>query len=406
MDLKHVRNQFPAFALEKDGYAPVFLDGPGGGQVSHNVLDAMISSLATCNANLGGVAFPQTLEIIEHARAACAALINAPRSEEIFFGPTMTSNTLTFSRALSRNWQAGDEIIVTALDHYANVSPWIEAAKDKGVTVHQVQVKEDDCSLDMEDLAAKLSDKTKLVAFTAASNVTGTVVDVKAIVAMAKSVGALTYIDAVHYTPHFLPDVQDWDCDFLVCSGYKFCGPHVAFVYGKYDLLNNLTPYKLEPAADVVPSKFETGTQPFELLAGLAASIHYLADLGAGETLRQKLSDAYEKIAMHELTLSRYFLGKIQQYKNVHLWGVKTPDDVAQRTPTFALRLDGVSPDDVIKITTAENISAQYHDNFYALGLQRQLGVDGFFRAGCLHYNTTEDLDRLFSVLNRVLSRC
>ncbi len=262
-----LRAQFPALNLEVNGKTAVFLDGPGGTQSPQSVIDAMGGYLAFGSSNSGGLSSPASTPTPSPSRHGkrMADLLNAARPEEIAFGQNMTSLTMSFSRALARTWQAGDEIIVTRLDHDANISPWLLAAEDRGVTVRWLDFHPEDCTLALEKLPELLNEKTRLLAISHASNAVGSIVDVKTAVSLAHAAGALVYVDAVHYTPHGLVDVQDLDCDFLACSVYKFFGPHTGVLYGKYAHMDSLTAYKVRPATNQPPGKWETGTQSFEI---------------------------------------------------------------------------------------------------------------------------------------------
>ncbi|CCQ10227.1 CBSS-345074.3.peg.1627: Cysteine desulfurase [Pseudoalteromonas luteoviolacea B = ATCC 29581] len=412
MDLNTIRRQFPALMQSLNGQAPIFLDGPGGSQVPQSVLSAMSAYLGYFNANLGGAFFSshKTVELMNGARQAVADLLNAPSKEQIVFGANMTSLTFSFSRAISRNWQAGDEVIVTNADHYSNVSSWRQAAEDKGVKVQAVRINEADCTLDLEHYASLLSTKTKLVAVTYASNTTGSINDIKRIVEMAHQVGALVYVDAVHYAPHELIDVQALDCDFLACSAYKFFGPHVGIVYGKKAHLEGFTPYKVEPAKDVIPGRWETGTQSFEGLAGVIAAIEYIAslsDLPKTATRRERLSDAFAKTKAHEMALSEYVLKRIAEFPEITLYGIADQMRLAERTPTFALTFAGIEPRKVSEFLGEHHICV-WDGNFYAQGLCEQLGVidkGGVVRIGCMHYNTIDELSTLFDRIEQFLAR-
>nr|VVV05883.1 Cysteine desulfurase [Aliivibrio wodanis] len=400
-----VRPQFSALAQTINHQPVLFLDGPGGSQVPNSVLIAMTDYLGYSNANLGGHFFSsqKTNLVMDNARISCAALLNAPSSDNIVFGANMTSLTFQLSRAISRDWKKGDEIIVTALDHYSNVSSWKQAAEDKGVIVHQVRVNTDDCTLDMEHFYSLLSTKTKLVATTYASNTTGSLVDVQSIIRASHEIGAMVYIDAVHYAPHHLIDVQRLDCDFLVCSAYKFFGPHVGIAYISPKYLQSLSPYKVEPATNIGPGRFETGTQSFEGLAGVIAAIEYLAQWGAKEgSLRERLVSSFIQYQQHELALTHYFLNKIERRPWISLFGINEPNNCGNRTPTFAIRLQGHTPEEVAKELGRNNVCV-WSGHFYALGLIRQLGLEedgGVVRIGLMHYNTIDEIDYLFSLLD------
>ncbi|MGL5109261.1 MAG: cysteine desulfurase-like protein [Vibrio ordalii] len=399
-----VRTQFSALSQIYHGKPVSFLDGPGGSQVPKSVIEKMSEYLGHFNSNLGGHYFSSqiTTDLILQARESVQALLNAESSGNIVFGANMTSLTFQLSRAISRDWQAGDEVIVTALDHYSNVSSWQQAAQDKHVTVHQVQVNQQDCTLDIEHLLSLLNPKTKLVAVTYASNTTGSIVDVKRIVDAAHQVGAMVYVDAVHYAPHHLIDVQELGCDFLTCSAYKFFGPHVGIIYIASQWLHALKPYKVEPATNIGPGRFETGTQSFEGLAGVIAAVEYLAQWGdASGSLRERLIDSFIQYNQHERQLSEYFLYKLKGLSSAKLYGL-TKANSELRTPTFAIRLSNHHPEFVAKTLGEHNICV-WNGHFYALGLVRQLDLEnsgGVVRIGFMHYNTRSEIDALFDVLS------
>ncbi|CAI0704031.1 cysteine desulfurase-like protein [Serratia ficaria] len=396
------RAQFSALRQRHDDRPVIFFDGPGGSQVSQGVLEKMTDYLGKYNANLGGHYFSshRTTEVMDHARESVRALLNAPTPDNIVFGMNMTSLTFHLSRIISRSWQAGDEIIVTALDHYANVSSWQQAAADKQVTVHQIPLEPADCSLDAARLCARITAKTRLVAVSYASNVTGSIVDIKAITEAAHRVGAQVYVDAVHYAPHNLIDVQALGCDFLVCSAYKFFGPHIGMAYIAPQWLQRLQPYKVEPATDLGPGRFETGTQSFEGLAGVTAAIDYLAQWGTpGAPLRQRLQESFVDYHRHEERLCRHFLQRLRQLGGVRLYGCPQADS-HRRTPTFALTFSGHAPEAIARRLGQHNICVG-SGHFYALGLIQQLGLQdgGVLRIGMMHYNTQQEIDVLFEVL-------
>lgn len=397
------RAQFSALTQRYDDKPVIFFDGPGGSQVSQGVLEKMTHYLGKYNANLGGHYFSshKTTEVMDHARESVRAFLNAPSPDNIVFGMNMTSLTFHLSRIISRSWQAGDEIIVTELDHYANVSSWQQAANDKQVIVHQIPVQQADCSLDTARLCEKITAKTLLVAVSYASNVTGSIVDIKAITEAAHRVGAQVYVDAVHYAPHNLIDVQALGCDFLVCSAYKFFGPHIGMAYIAPQWLQRLQPYKVEPATDTGPGRFETGTQSFEGLAGVTAAIDYLAQWGtAGAPLRQRLQESFADYHHHEENLCRHFLQGLRNFDGVQLYG--TPQaDIHRRTPTFALTFSGHAPEEIARRLGRHNICAG-SGHFYALGLIRRLNLQdsgGVLRIGMMHYNTLQEIDTLLEIL-------
>lgn len=404
-NLNSVREQFSALSQQYNGKPVIFLDGPGGSQVPQSVLDSMTSYLGFYNSNLGGHFFSSqhTTNLMTQARESVQALVNAETPDNMVFGANMTSLTFQLSRAISRDWKAGDEIIVTALDHYSNVSSWQQAAEDKGVVVHQVKVDESNCSLDMDHFASLLSEKTKLVAVTFASNTTGSIVDVKTVIEQAHSVGAKVYVDAVHYAPHHLIDVQDLGCDFLACSAYKFFGPHVGIAYIAPQWLQTIQPYKVEPATNLGAGRFETGTQSFEGLAGVIQAVEYLSQWGEqGSSLRKRLEQSFSQYNQQEQALSEYFLKRLSTLGDKVALHGRDEADSNLRTPTFALTFKDHHPEFVAKSLGEHNICV-WNGHFYALGLIRQLGLEesgGVVRIGFMHYNTIEEVDQLFEALN------
>lgn len=398
-----VRSQFPALQQIVRGSHPVFLDGPGGSQVPQTVLDAMVAYLGYSNSNLLSTPFfavEKTHAVVKEAREKAAAFVNG-QANNIIFGNSTTSLTAAISRAIATEWQAGDEIIVSNLDHYSNVSFWRRAAQDKGVKCHVVRVDTEECSFDYEHYESLLSSRTKLVAFTLAANICGTRTDGKRIIAAAKNAGAMSYVDAVHAAPHFLPDVQDLDCDFLACSVYKFCGPHLAFVHGRAEHLARLPAYKVEPAPETAPDKWETGTKSFEALAGLNACIDYLCTGTGGNDTRARLKAVYDGIGAYEQEWSRRFLARASDIKGMKIYGITDPARVHERTPTFAFTIEGHAPGDIANHLAWHNIGAGA-GHFYARGVTDALGLTdsgGVMRAGCMHYNTFEELERFFGTL-------
>ena len=404
--IDEIRQAFPALQQSVNDKPVYFFDGPGGSQVPQPVLTAMTDYLGKFNSNLGGTFFSseETVKVMASARTSAQALVNAESADNMVFGANMTSLTFQLSRAISRDWQAGDEVIVSALDHYSNVSSWQQAADDKGVKVQQARVHTTDCTLDYDHLESLITAKTKLVAFTYASNTTGSLVDVKRVIKAAHAVGAKVYIDAVHYAPHKLVDVQDLGCDFLACSAYKFFGPHVGIAYVAPQWLHTISPYKVEPATNVGPGRFETGTQSFEGLAGVIAAVDYLAQLGdPADSLRSRLEQSYALYNKHESQLSEYFLKRLSDLEGAKLYG-KTEFDSNLRTPTFAITFEDHSPEFIAKKLGEHNICV-WNGHFYALGLVKQLGIEeqGVVRIGCMHYNSIDEIDLLFNVLEGIL---
>jgi cysteine desulfurase family protein (TIGR01976 family) len=404
-DVTALRREFPALQTARDGRAPIFLDGPGGTQVPRGVIDAMARYLSTCNANHGGpfATSRESDRILHEAHRAVADLLNAPSADEVVFGANMTTLTLHLSRAIGRTLKPGDEVVVTRLDHDANVSPWVLAARDAGAAVRRVDVRPEDCTLDGDDLRRQLSEKTRLVAVTCASNAVGTVTDVAAVARLAHEAGALVFLDAVHYAPHGPIDVQAWGCDFLACSAYKFFGPHVGALWGRRELLEGLPAYKLRPVPETLPDRWMTGTQNHEGLAGVLAAVEYLAAVGGPQGGRRAAVRAgMEAIRQYEAGLARRLLEGLAQRKRFKVWGLTDPGRLAERAPTVALTLPGVPAGRLAEHLAAREIYA-WPGNFYALELTERLGVEaggGLLRLGLVHYNTAEEIDRLMQALD------
>ena len=375
-----------------------YLDGPGGTQVPASVIGAMAGVLEAGVSNLGGAFASSRLaeELTDAARRAGRDLFGAANGEEIVFGQNMTSLTFSISRALARTWRPGDRILVTSLDHDANVAPWRMAAADAGVAVDLVRFDRDNWTLDVEAVEELLTDRTRLVAFTHASNAIGSIPDVAAIVKAAHAAGALTYIDAVHYAPHGVVDVVASGTDFLVASAYKFFGPHTGVLYGRGELLDSLEAYKVRPAPEEGGGKWETGTQSFESLAGVAAAVDYLASLGEGGDRRAALVDGHRRVDEHLRGLTERFLAGLGE--NVTLYGIPGSEG---RTPTFAVNVAGFHPDDVAGRLAAAGLSV-WSGHYYAIEPMKQLGLlgtGGAVRIGFVHTTTVDEVDRLLEAL-------
>jgi cysteine desulfurase family protein (TIGR01976 family) len=389
--------------MEVNGETAVFLDGPGGTQSPQSVIAAMGGYLAYGSSNQGG-AFATSRHadaIVAQARQAVADLLNA-RPEEIAFGQNMTSLTFSLSRALARTWQPGDEIIITRLDHDANVSPWLMAAADRGVTVRWLDIHPADCTLALETLPDLLNEKTRLLAISHASNAVGTIPDVARAVQLAHDAGALVYVDAVHYAPHGLLDVKALDCDFLACSVYKFFGPHTGVLYGKYELLDSLEAYKVRPAPQKPPGKWETGTQSFESLAGVTAAVDYIASLGGSVgSRRAQIVRAMELTKQYEMAISERFLRGATAVSGLKVYGITDIERLAERTPTFAVSLEGYTPAEVAEKLGEQGIFV-WDGHYYAVAVMERLGLldkGGLVRIGFVHYNTFEEVDRVLAAL-------
>jgi cysteine desulfurase family protein (TIGR01976 family) len=402
-----LRPQFPALQQQVNGRTAVYFDGPGGTQVPQSVIEAMGGYLARGSSNLGGpfLTSQQTDEVVAGARAAVADFFNAANPEEIVFGQNMTSLTFAMSRALARTWQAGDEIVVTQLDHDANISPWLLAAEERGATVRWLDFDPVDCTLCLDQLPGLLSERTRLVAVTFASNAVGSITDVQRVVEMAHAAGALVYVDSVHYAPHGLIDVQALDCDFLVASVYKFFGPHTGALYGKYALLDRLQAYKVRPSSSKPAGKWETGTQSFESLAGVTAAVEYIAALGGQDgTRRERLVQAMARIKAYEMELSDYFLREATKVSGLRVFGVTDVERLEQRTPTFAISLAAHTPEAVATLLGEQSMYV-WHGHYYAVAVMERLGLldkGGLVRVGFVHYNTAAEVDRLLAALNEM----
>ena len=412
LDIAWVREQFPSLKLKVNGNTAAFLDGPAGTQVPKQVMDAIQNYLVNSNANTYG-AFPtsrRTNEAIVSAREAMADFFNCD-SNEVVFGQNMTTITFGLSRAIGRELKAGDEIVVTTLDHDANVAPW-RALEEKGVVIRQVDIREEDCTLDLEDLKRKITAKTKLVAVGYASNIVGTINPVAEITKLAHAAGALMFIDAVHYAPHGPIDVKALDCDFLVCSPYKFFGPHMGTLYGKREHLQRYKPYKVRPATDLSPECWETGTQVQELIAGIGAAVDYIAALGRRcdatvQSRREALLAAYRTTVPYERTLLTKLMEGLSAIPGLKMFGITDPKRFDERCSTLSFRLGDHNPTEIAAFLGERGIFT-WDGNFYALNLSERLGVEqhgGVLRVGLVHYNTAEEVERLLAALREFAAR-
>ncbi len=399
-----IRQQFPALKQKVNGRPAVYLDGPGGTQVPQRVIDAMSETLTLGISNHGGpfLTSERADAIVDDARLAIVDFLNARRPEEIVFGQNMTSLTFAISRALTRTWGPGDEIVVTRLDHDANISPWLLAAEDHGLTIHWLDFDPADCTHKLESLKDLLNERTKLVAVTYASNAVGSISDIKRITEMAHIVGALVYVDAVHYAPHGPIDVQDLDCDFLVSSAYKYFGPHTGILYGKYELLDELKAYKVRPAPAKPAGKWETGTQSFESIAGVTAAVDYIASLSDFQgTRRQKIERAMGMIKAYEMGISERFLRGAAEVPGLRVYGITDIENLDWRTPTFAVSIEGHTSEEVATKLGEQGIFV-WHGDYYAVAVMKRLGFpeQGLVRIGFVHYNTEQEVDRVLDALN------
>jgi cysteine desulfurase family protein (TIGR01976 family) len=434
LDLNYVRAQFPSLAQTVNGHPAAFLDGPGGTQVPQRVIDAILGYLRHDNANTGGAyaTSRHTDALIARARAAMADFLNCG-PDEVAFGPNMTTLTYAISRAIGRELGPGDEILLTRLDHDANVSPWLGMAEDRRVTVRWAEINDHDCTLDITDLASKINSNTKLVAVGYASNAVGTINPVKQIVQLAHKAGALCYIDAVHYGPHGLIDVAVLDCDFLACSTYKFFGPHMGVLYGKREQLKKFRPYKVRPNTNAIPNCWEWGTLNHECIAGIEACVEYIADLGrqgkglpqtsreskggnhegSGPSLgerRTAIDAAYAAIHEHERALLERTMNGLKAIPELKIYGITNPDRFNDRCATFAVcDVSGKPGRSPLELATklGERGLFTWDGNYYALNLSEHLDVEktgGFLRIGLVHYNTLDEVDRLLAALREIVA--
>src|ERR1700722_19245578 len=437
LDLTYIRSQFPSLAQTTNGHPAAFLDGPGGTQVPQRVIDAISECLRRDNANTGGAyaTSRRTDAMIAEARSAMADFLHCG-ADEVAFGPNMTTLTFAISRAIGRDLDPGDEILVTRLDHDANVSPWLALAEDRGVTVRWAEIHNEDCTLDLVDLAAKINSKTKLVAVGYASNAVGTINPVKEIVQLAHRAGALAYIDAVHYAPHGLIDVAALNCDFLACSTYKFFGPHMGVLFGKREHLTRLRPYKVRPNTNAIPNCWEWGTLNHECIAGITACVDYIADLGRNNNhvgtaalgrpssearpvatamhgvtetevneRRAAIEAAYQAIHEHERGLLDRIMTGLKKIPNLKIYGITDPARFDQRCTTLAVRIEGHTP---LELATqlGDRGFFTWDGNYYALNLTEHLDVEksgGFLRIGLVHYNPVDEVDGLLAAMREIV---
>ena len=410
-DVQAVRQQFPALSERFDGKPAVFFDNPGGTQVHESVIRAMTDYMTRRNANTHGVFATSRRSdiVIDDARQAAADLLGATPAE-IVFGNNMTSLTFALGRSLAAEFGPDDEIVVTRLDHDANVAPWMMLAEDTGAQVRWADVDIETCTLDMDHVQSLINERTRLVAVGYASNAVGTINDVKTIIGWAKAVGAYSYIDAVQYAPHGLIDVKALDCDFLACSAYKFFGPHVGIQYGKRQHMERLRAYRVRPAGEELPGKWETGTKNHEGLAGTAAAIDYIAGLGVaygGAALnaprRAKLAAAWPVVAEYEQQLIDRLITGLKSIPRVRIYGITSRMEWDKRVATVSIRKEGLTPEALATKLAEQNIFV-WNGNFYALSISERLGVEqsgGLVRIGLAHYNTIEEVDHCLAVIDR-----
>jgi cysteine desulfurase family protein (TIGR01976 family) len=403
MDIARIRAQFPALEAPT-----VFFDNAAGTQVPRRVVDRMVDYLRSSNANLGGV-FPTSVRsdaLFVEARRAIADLLGATDPDEVAFGANMTTLTQAFARAFGRTLGEGDEIVTTRLEHDANVAPWLALEAERGVRVRFADLHTEDATLDVESLRDQLSDRTRLVAVGLASNAFGTINPVARIAALAREAGALSFVDAVHYAPHGPIDVGALGCDVLLCSVYKFFGPHVGVLWGRRDVLERIPAYHLRTVEDRIPDKFETGTLNHEGIAGTLGAVEYLESLGAGASRRERLTNALETIQGRERRLAEELLDVFESHAHVRVHGITDRARLAERVPTFAITAAGIDPRTVASLCAEAGINV-WSGNYYALEPMTRMGLEatgGAVRVSLVHYNTPAEIARLDALLGQLQS--
>jgi cysteine desulfurase family protein (TIGR01976 family) len=402
-DPQELRAKFPALALELEGKPAIFLDGPAGSQVPVAVVEAMSAALLQANANLGGhfATSAAAEQLMNDAHARVAEFLGAGDPGEVVFGANMTTLTLSLARAMARTWGAQDEIVVSRMEHDANYTPWVQAARDAGATLRHIEVNPEDCTLDLDSLDAVLNERTRLVAIGAASNMVGTINPVAEITRRAHAAGAEVFVDAVHYAPHRPIDVVAWDADFVACSAYKFFGPHVGILWGRRGRLEELPVYKLRPASERLPDRWMTGTQNHEGIAGTVAAIEHIASLGdRGTSGRQRILSAFDAIGTYERGLSERLIGGLREIEGIRVWGITDFERFDERVPTLSITHAQHRPSDIAKRLGEQGIFV-WDGNYYAVPLSEALGLEpeGTVRIGLLHYNTAAEVDRLIAAL-------
>lgn len=409
--IEFVRSNFPSLDVKDDGKRRIYLDNPAGTQVPQSVADAISKCILYSNANLGGY-FPTTIaaeDVVRRGHSAMAEMLGC-NSDEVIIGANMTSLTYHFSRTIGRDLSAGDEIIITQMDHEGNVSPWLQLADDLGLVIKKLPFSADSWQIEPETLSALISDKTKLLALNYSSNLTGSINDVAALVKIAKDAGVLTYVDAVQFAPHGFVDVRALDCDFLICSSYKFFGPHLGILYGRKSVLETLDPYKCRCSDNALPERFETGTPQIELIAGLEAAVDHIASIGskvkASATRRGNINTSIDAAIAYEGELAIRLMDGLEQIKGINIQGISDKKRIKYRVPTVSITIDDMSPDPLVRALNKENIFLWSGHN-YAWEVVHQLGIDpdkGVVRIGAANYNTHAEIDEVLESIERNIS--
>lgn len=408
-DVDAVRRCFPGLNREQDGQPVVFFDNPAGTQMAQRSIDRMVWAMTSCNANLGGP-FQTSLDaqrLVDDARDAAKDFVNARHAEEIVFGQNMTTLTFMMSRTLGRGFQPGDEIVVTRMDHDGNVTPWVMLAEEKGLTIRWLDFDPETFEFDLSSLDRVINPRTRLAAINYASNVTGTINDVKAVVNAAKAVGALVYVDAVQFAPHGVIDVQDLGCDFLVCSSYKFYGPHHGVMWGRREILERLTAYKVRAADNELPTKFETGTASREALAGVMGAIEHCDWMGRqfGDTTgsrRERIAAGVRAMQRHDQELAARLIDGLEQVPNLRIMGITDRSRLDRRVPTVSFVIDDADPAEIAKYMASQGIYVWDGHN-YGVEPVNRLGLldkGGVVRVGPTHYNSPAEIDRFLDALD------
>lgn len=420
IDLGAIRAQFPALAISDAGVRRIYFDNPAGTQVPSVVAKAVSDCLLTRNANLGGyfASAEDAGEVVDSARSAMADFLNAPSVDEVIFGQNMTTMTLHLSRSLGRMMQPGDEIIVSRMDHDANVWPWVLMARDLGLEIRWLPFDKDSFEFADDALEKVITDRTRLLCVGGASNLTGTLNDIASMCALARDAGVMTYIDGVQSAPHVPVDVQQINCDFFVCSAYKFFGPHQGILWGRRGLLEKLEPYKVRPAPDSLPWCFETGTQSHEGIAGIGATVDYFAAIGSAMAddylgnwahfsgRRQTVHAAMEMLFDYEKTLARQLVEGLESIDGVTVQGVTAADALDRRVPTVSFTHRSKTPSEIAKQLAAQNIFVWSGHN-YAVEVAKTLGIyesGGVVRVGPVHYNSLAEVDELLSAVAEIIA--
>lgn len=408
-----VRSLFPALALKDDGNARVYLDNPAGTQVPTSVARAVADYMLTNASNMGGhfKTSVATDQVTLKAHQDAALFLGASSSEEVVIGQSMTSLTFHLSRSICRDFQPGDEIVITRMEHEGNIGPWLEIAKDKELVIRWVDFNRETWQVEPEDLVSVLTDRTKLVALNYASNMTGSINDIAALSQVAKDAGALVFVDAVQLAPHHMIDVQTLGCDFLVCSSYKFFGPHLGLLWGRKEILQNLHPYKGRCVSDDLPDRFEAGTPQFELLAGLSATVEYFEELGqlrtTSDNRRELIATAYQMSRDYEEPLTNTLIDGLRQIRGISIFGITNPNRVQHRVPTISIRHNMIAPSDIAHTLSKVGIYV-WHGHNYAYEPTRALNLpedEGVVRIGLAHYNSSDEVSQIIREIDTIVTK-